>query len=79
LDLPESSLVRGSSAIATGRVLHASGFAIENSGIRCLEFQSLIARTTAAWSAAGTGAVHEIALIPQKDRCATTPETLTND
>jgi hypothetical protein len=39
-----------------------------------------LSRTTAAWSVAGTGAVHgDCADSPRRSLRATTPETLTND
>jgi hypothetical protein len=65
--------------LPSARELPASGIAIENSSFWSQEFQSLIARAAAASSAACTGATHGTVVIPQKDRCSMTMETLTND
>jgi hypothetical protein len=79
MDLPESSRYSEWQRLPPARGLSAFGFAIEYSRAWSLEFQSLMARTAAVSSAAGTGAAHGVAPIPQKDRCTTTLETLTND
>jgi hypothetical protein len=66
-------------AIATGERAPTFGIAAANSSIRSQEFQSLIASSASASSAAGAGATHGTTAIPQKDRCTMTVETLTND
>jgi hypothetical protein len=79
MDLPESPRYENRRRLPPARELPASGIAIENSSIWSLEFQSLIARSAAASSAACAGVAHGITAIPQKDRCSMTMETLTND
>jgi len=61
------------------RALPTFGIATENSSIRSQEFQSLIAFSASASSAAGAAAAQGMTAIPQKDRCTMTVETLTND
>jgi hypothetical protein len=52
---------------------------MQNLSIQSLAFQSLIAFSGAASSAAGTAAAHGIRRLRKKNRRAKTVETLTND